>query len=171
MAKLVLLSAGLTGRTHELKVEKTTIGRVEDNTFPITEASVSSHHCEIILKGEDFVVKDLGSTNGTFIAGEKITESVLKPGQILRLGQIEMRLETEATPAPSAKRLDQTMVMQRGVQLSELEAGGGKPAFDKSGSGFSKKDNKVNKIFLFAGIGMGLVIVGLLLYVFLIASK
>src|SRR5215510_2155179 len=100
MAKLVLLSAGMTGRTHELKVDKTTVGRLEDNTFQIAEPSVSSHHCEILLRGSDVVVHDLDSTNGTFINGEKVTESVLKPGQILRLGQVEMRLETDA-PAPT----------------------------------------------------------------------
>src|SRR5215470_17004173 len=104
MAKLVLLSAGMTGRTHELKVDKTTIGRVEDNTFQIAEPSVSSHHCEVWLKGSDVVVKDLGSTNGTFINNEKVTETVLKPGQVLRLGQIEMRLETDAPPAPAPKK-------------------------------------------------------------------
>ena len=85
----------MTGRTHELKVDKTTIGRVEDNIFQIAEPSVSSHHCEILLQGNEVVVRDLNSTNGTFINGEKITEKVLKPGQILRLGQIEMRLETD----------------------------------------------------------------------------
>src|SRR4051794_2019984 len=106
MAKLVVLSAGMTGRTHELKVDKTTIGRVEDNTFQIAEPSVSSHHCEVLLRGSDIVVKDLNSTNGTFINGEKVTETVLKPGQVLRLGQIEMRLETEAIAAP-AKKVDQ----------------------------------------------------------------
>src|SRR6058998_2989411 len=99
MAKLVLLSAGLTGRSHELKVDKTTIGRLEDNTFQIAEPSVSSHHCEILLRGADVVVKDLNSTNGTFINGEKVTETVLKAGQVLRLGQIEMRLETDSTPS------------------------------------------------------------------------
>src|SRR3974390_2411377 len=92
MAKLVLLSAGMTGRTYDLKVEKTTVGRVEDNVFQIAESSVSSHHCEILLRGNDVVVHDLNSTNGTFINGEKVSESPLKPGQILRLGQIEMRL-------------------------------------------------------------------------------
>ncbi|MEY2428549.1 MAG: Inner rane component of cytoplasmic domain, partial [Verrucomicrobiota bacterium] len=56
MAKLVLLSAGMTGRTHELKVDKTTIGRVEDNTFQISEPSVSSHHCEVLLQGPEVVV-------------------------------------------------------------------------------------------------------------------
>src|SRR5256885_1136696 len=127
MAKLVLLSAGMTGRIHELKVDKTTIGRVDDNTFQIAEPSVSSHHCEILLRGNDVVVHDLNSTNGTYINGEKITESVIKPGQVLRLGQIEMRLDTDASgaapalppattsaPSPPAKKpMDQTMVMQR----------------------------------------------------------
>ena len=72
MAKLVVLSAGMTGRTHDLQVDKTTIGRVEDNTFQIAEPSVSSHHCEILLRGTDVVVHDLNSTNGTFINGATV---------------------------------------------------------------------------------------------------
>src|ERR1044072_4777016 len=94
MPRLVLLSEGFTGRIYELKTDKTTLGRVPDNAFEIAEASVSSHHCEILQRGSDIVIKDLGSTNGTFINGEKIEEAVLKPGQILRVGMIEMRLET-----------------------------------------------------------------------------
>src|SRR5438067_12280778 len=165
MAKLVLLSAGMTGRTHELKVDKTTIGRVEDNTFQIAEPSVSSHHCEVLLRGGDIVVHDLNSTNGTFINGEKVSESVLKPGQVLRLGQIEMRLETEApagaAAAPPKKALDHTMVMQRGVKMDELEQGT-RGGFDTTSKGFSKKDNKANKVFwILAGV-VGFVIVCLL---------
>jgi pSer/pThr/pTyr-binding forkhead associated (FHA) protein len=165
MAKLVLLSAGMTGRTHELKAEKTTVGRVEDNSFQIAEPSVSSHHCEVMLRGNDIVVKDLNSTNGTFINGEKVTESALKPGQILRLGQIEMRLETDAPP-PSPKKLEQTMVMQRGVSLNELEQGARGGPFDTKGTGFSKKDNKVNTIVITVCVVLGVVIAGLLIYVF-----
>src|ERR1043166_2843900 len=163
MAKLVLLSAGMTGRTHELKVDKTTIGRVEDNTFQIAEPSVSSHHCEVLLRGSDVVVKDLNSTNGSFINGEKIAESVLKPGQILRLGQIEMRLETESAPAPK-KSLDQTMVMQRGVSLTQLEQGTRAGGFDTASKGFSKKENSINKIFIIVACLVGAVIVLLLLF-------
>ncbi len=170
MAKLVLLSAGMTGRTHELKAEKTTIGRVEDNMFQIAEPSVSSHHCEILLKGHDVVVRDLNSTNGTFINGDKVTESPLKPGQILRLGQIEMRLETDGAPS-APKKLDQTMVMQRGVALSELEQTARGVGFDTKGTGFSKKDNKVNKIVITACAVLGAIIIILLLYVFAIAGK
>ena len=165
MAKLVLLSAGMTGRTHELKAEKTTVGRVEDNSFQIAEPSVSSHHCEVMLHGNDITVKDLNSTNGTFINGEKVSESALKPGQILRLGQIEMRLETD-TPPPSPKKLEQTMVMQRGVSLNELEQGARGGPFDTKGTGFSKKDNKVNTIVITVCVVLGVVIAGLLIYVF-----
>jgi len=160
----------MTGRTHDLKAEKTTVGRVEDNMFQIAEPSVSSHHCEVVLRGHDVIVRDLNSTNGTFINGEKITESPIKPGQILRLGQIEMRLETDAPPAPSKKPLDQTMVMQRGVSLTELETGA-RRGFDTKGTGFAKKDNKVNKIVITVCVVLGVVIVGLLLYVFAIASN
>jgi len=173
----------MTGRTHELKVDKTTIGRVEDNTFQIAEPSVSSHHCEVLLRGSDVVVRDLNSTNGTFINGEKVTETVLKPGQVLRLGQIEMRLETEgmlssapaapanapSTPAPSSapkKQFDQTVVMQRGVSLEQLEQGRG-GGLGAAGKGFSKKDNKANKIIWIVAGSVGLVIVLVLLYVFL----
>jgi len=160
----------MTGRTHELKTEKTTVGRVEDNTFQIAEPSVSSHHAEVLLRGNDVIVKDLNSTNGTFINGEKITESTIKPGQILRLGQIEMRLETDTPPSTSKKALDQTMVMQRGVSLTELETGA-RRGFDSKGTGFAKKDNKVNKIVITACIVLGVVIVVLLLYVFAIAGN
>lgn len=168
MAKLVLLSPGMTGRTHELKGEKTTIGRVEDNTFQIAEASVSSHHCEVLLKGNEVVVRDLSSTNGTFIGSEKITESVLKPGQVLRLGQVEMRLETD-TPAAATKRLDTTMVMQRGVSLNELEKTGTRPGgFDTASKGFSKKDDKFSKLFWIGAGVFGLLI--LLVIAYLIMS-
>lgn len=173
MAKLVLLSTGMTGRTHELKADKTTIGRLEDNTFQIAEPSVSSHHCEVYVRGNDIVVRDLNSTNGTYIGSDKVTESVLKPGQVLRLGQIEMRLETEATAqaAASKKAIDTTLVMQRGVSLNELEKGGTRGGFDTASKGFSKKDNKVNKIFWAAAIFVGLLILlGIVYMIFMVKS-
>ena len=161
----------MTGRTHELKVDKTTIGRVEDNTFQIAEASISSHHCEILLRGNDVVLHDLNSTNGTFIGSEKVTESVLKPNQVFRLGQVEIRLETDAPGAPARKQLDQTLVMQRGVSLNDLEQGARVGGFDTKGSGFSKKDNKVNMIFWVVAGVVGLIIIGVLLYGLTIAGK
>ena len=172
MPKLVVLSEGLTGRSHELKVDKTTIGRLEDNTFQIAEQSVSSHHCEVLLKGNDVVIRDLNSTNGTYINGEKITEKVLKPGQILRLGQVEVRLETDGQPATPAapagkKQMENTRVIPRGVKLNEFEQGTSAVKFDKN-SPFAKKSNKTNMIFLTVGIVLGIIIVAGIVWAFII---
>ena len=154
----------MTGRTHQLKAEKTSIGRLDDNTFQIAEPSVSSHHCEVLLRGNDVLVRDLNSTNGTYIAGEKISEATLKPGQILRLGQVEMRLEPDTPPA-SPKKLDQTMVMQRGVSLNDLvEHGARAGGFDTASSGFAKKNNKANRIFWWTAGGFGAVLVCVILW-------
>src|SRR5450755_1032336 len=149
MAKLVIQNQGMTGRAHELKVDRTTIGRVEDNTFQIADPSVSSHHCEVHLHGNDILIRDLNSTNGSFINNEKFAEQVLKPGQTLRLGQVELKLEVEgaaatspSTAAPAKKSVDATMIMPRGVSLSDLEGGGRPSGFDTSKE-FSKKRNKV----------------------------
>ena len=175
MAKLVILSEGMTGRSHELTVDKTTIGRVEDNTFPIVDPSVSSHHCEIVLRGTDVVVHDLNSTNGTFIEGEKVSESVLKPGQILRLGQIQLRLEPvpASAPKPPAKKnpTDSTLMIPRGVSLNDLEQGGRQPGFGTSSKGFSKKTNKTNIVWILISIVAALVIGVLLLIAFTSAKQ
>ena len=166
MAKLVVLSEGMTGKSYELKVDKTTIGRVDDNNFQISEGSVSSHHCEVLLRGKDVVVKDLNSTNGTYINGERVTaEATLKPGQILRLGQIEMRLET-GEPIPGAKKqFDQTRVIG-GVKLGDFE-GGGRSVFDKD-SPFAKKSNKTAVIFITIGIVLAVII---LVFLFIAYTK
>jgi predicted component of type VI protein secretion system len=177
MARLVILSEGLGGQAHELKVDKTTIGRVDDNTFPVPEASVSSHHCEILLRGGDIVVRDLNSTNGTFINGHQVTgEAPLKNGQILRLGQVELRLEDGAAggappspsveaapkPAPAAKKLpDQTMVIPQGVKLGQEPST--TVTFNKSA--FAKKSNMGTKIFIGVIVLVGIAVVVLLVVV------
>jgi hypothetical protein len=162
MAKLVVLSAGLNGRTHDLNVDKTTIGRVEDNTFQIADPSVSSHHCEVILRGSDVVIKDLNSTNGSFINGEKISESVLKPAPAPAPASGG---SAPATPAASTPRkMDSTMVVPRGVNLNELSDGTRGPGFDTTSKGFSKKKNNTNMLFLYIGIGL-VVIIGIVLIV------
>ena len=170
MAKLVILTQGLNGRAHELNVDRTTVGRVEDNMFQIAETSVSSHHCEVLFRGSDVVIKDLNSTNGTFINDQPVTgESVLRPGQTLRLGTVELKLEggaaapANAAPEASAKTPPKnTIVTPRGVSLSELEGGGRPPGFDTSKE-FSKKRNRAGIYFWIAAGVVVVVIVVLLL--------
>ena len=187
MPKLVILNQGMTGRTFDMVVERTTVGRVEDNTFQIADGSVSSHHAEIILRGSEILIRDLNSTNGTFINNEKVTEAVLKPGQALRFGQVELKIDdgkpvaapsaptpanapgaapapAPAAPSPSKKTVEGTMIIPRGVSLEQLEQGGARaPGFDTKGTGFSKKTNKANTYFIIGGIIVGIIIVVLIL--------
>jgi pSer/pThr/pTyr-binding forkhead associated (FHA) protein len=158
MARLVILSEGFTGKAHELTVDKTTIGRVEDNTFPIPEASVSGHHCEVLRRGAEIIVHDLNSTNGTFLNGRQVTgEAVIKPGQILRLGQVELRLEDAgAEKAPPKKLPDQTMVIPQGVKLGQ-EPATKTVAFERTA--FTKKSNIGTKIFISVIVVLGLAVV------------
>ena len=167
MARLVVLSEGYTGLAYELKVEKTTVGRVDDNAFQIADASVSSHHCEIVQQGNDILVRDLNSTNGSYINGEQITEKVLKPGQILRLGSIDVRLEVPPPPGSSGKKVvDKTQVIKQGVKVDEFEKGGQPVKFDTEGT-FKKRSNKSTKIFIGLIILVVVVIVVLLVIAWL----
>jgi CheY-like chemotaxis protein len=102
MSRLVVITEGLTGLSHELGTHWVTIGRGDNNGFQIVETSISNQHCEVLLRGNELVVHDLLSTNGTFVGGRMITEAVLQPGQVLRLGQVELRLEFVNSPAPAA---------------------------------------------------------------------
>ena len=192
MAKLVILNQGMTGRIFDLNVERTTVGRVEDNTFQIADGSVSSHHAEILLHGSEILIRDLNSTNGSFINNEKIAEAILKPGQTLRFGQVELKIDDGKpmpaggtvppsaiggnTPAPMPlssgpgpampKRQGEgsTMVMPRGVSLQDLEQGGARPPGFDTNTAFTKKKSKVNKVFVIAVVVAAVVIIGLILY-------
>jgi len=103
MSKLLL-----TGLTHpgtfELEPGFNAVGRNPTNDFRLQDATVSSFHCEIVVSEDSVLVRDLGSTNGTYIDGQAIVEAQLKPDQILRLGSAELRLEEQpvAQPAPVA---------------------------------------------------------------------
>jgi hypothetical protein len=96
MAKLTL-----QGITHAGDVELVdgliSIGRNPTNDFRVSDPTVSSFHCELIISGETVLVRDLKSTNGTFIDQEQVQESFLHPGQILRLGEAELRLAGDAS--------------------------------------------------------------------------
>ena len=80
----------------ELRAGSNRLGRAGNNDFQIDHPTVSTSHCEIICEDGSVLVRDCGSTNGTFIDGTPIKEAQLNPGATLHLGDVELRLE----PAP-----------------------------------------------------------------------
>jgi hypothetical protein len=94
----------LTGITHpgeyELDEGLTSLGRNPTNDFRVPDSTVSSFHCELIVTSGSVLVRDLNSTNGTFINGEPVSEALLEPGHVLTLGHAELRLERREAPDP-----------------------------------------------------------------------
>ena len=97
MAKLIFTDKNHAGRIYELILERTTVGRGDQNTLMISDASLSALHCEILVNGAEVIVRDLGSRNGTFVNGAKLAnqQSQMKSGQTVRFGSVEARLELD----------------------------------------------------------------------------
>jgi pSer/pThr/pTyr-binding forkhead associated (FHA) protein len=95
--------------THEFVGPKLSIGRLGDNDVQIDDGSVSSHHAEIELVDSGAVLRDLGSTNGTFINGEQLVGEVgIAEGSEIYIGNVRTvfmePVESQAVeiePAPS----------------------------------------------------------------------
>jgi hypothetical protein len=96
MPTLVLQHGPEQGRVLELRAGLNTFGRAETNDFAIEDPSISAHHCVLSVNGEAVVVRDLDSTNGTFIDGESVHEGAYAAGQTLRLGDVELLWERAA---------------------------------------------------------------------------
>jgi len=73
--------------THELAGRVFRIGRNEGNDLTLNNPYISRYHAEIIPRGMNYHIRDLGSTSGTFVNGERIKQRNLKDGDSIRLGR------------------------------------------------------------------------------------
>ncbi len=85
------------GKTGTLSLPLIRIGSAADNDIVLTDRTVSRHHAEISLTSEGPQLRDLGSTNGTFIGQLRVTEAYLAPEVLCLLGhtRIQFRQRTE----------------------------------------------------------------------------
>lgn len=74
------------------------VGRSTGSDIFLVDPSVSRNHAVLELRGEDVVVRDCGSTNGTFVNGERVQLRTLRPGDRVAFGKTEMHLDTEDSP-------------------------------------------------------------------------
>jgi len=106
MTNRLLVNAG-TPQAWEIQLRPglNRIGRGEHNDFIIPHPSVSGSHCEIVVSPTGVALKDLGSTNGTFVGGTQVQEIALQHGQRVRLGHVEMMFEGAVAPASPVVRI------------------------------------------------------------------
>lgn len=98
MPRLVAQSPEFAGLIFDLTGPEITVGRLADNGVQVEHPSVSGHHAIFRLDGQDYFVRDLESTNGTRINGERIAQQKLRRNDILRLGNIELLYDSEHAP-------------------------------------------------------------------------
>lgn len=112
MAKLIFSGDKFNGRVYEIAAQRTTVGRGDANTLSIHDPSVSEHHCEIYDNGEDLIIHDLGSRNGTVVNGKLLhnAQAPLAHGEIVKFGAVEARLEIAHRASTSDTVTDVTAV-------------------------------------------------------------
>jgi transcriptional regulator with GAF, ATPase, and Fis domain len=93
---LLVLSGEQKGTQHVLDGDLLRIGKNEDNDLVLTDTTVSRDHCEIIRDPKGYLLRDLGSTNGTLLDGAEIREGYLRPGVVIAVGRIELQVRTYA---------------------------------------------------------------------------
>ena len=151
MPRLIIRSAESGPVTHELTEESITIGRAPENMIVLEDASVSGHHAQLQRSGDVYRIKDLGSTNGTRVNSENVTEVTLRFGDRLRFGKLEARFEADlvggAEPLPEVAPIE--------AQPAEMSV---RPADFANASPFPRRKKEVDpmRTAIFAAAGIAL---------------
>jgi HD-GYP domain-containing protein (c-di-GMP phosphodiesterase class II) len=121
------------GRVFEVKDDVITLGRDESQTIQILDQGVSRTHAEIFRLGGLCFVRDLNSTNGTFVNNIKVMEEALKPGDEMLIGRTILSFEERIVeddpgqaltidgPEPTARRESRSFTTSRPTQVISHE--------------------------------------------------
>jgi transcriptional regulator with GAF, ATPase, and Fis domain len=88
--QLRVLSGPDEKKKFDLNRKSTRIGKKEDNDVMLMDNTVSRHHVEIEQTADSYLLKDMNSTNGTYINGLKVKEAYLSPGDVIKIGSSEI---------------------------------------------------------------------------------
>ncbi|MBT8495335.1 MAG: sigma 54-interacting transcriptional regulator [Deltaproteobacteria bacterium] len=91
--RLEVVSGPDAGMVKDIEAPVIRIGARRGNDLPLSDAKVSGLHCEIRLDERGYVLRDLDSTNGTFVAGYRLGEIYVPPGTLIALGTSKIRFE------------------------------------------------------------------------------
>jgi pSer/pThr/pTyr-binding forkhead associated (FHA) protein len=126
MARLILMFNKQVVKEYPLTKESVTIGRNEENTIQINNLAVSGYHARIDAAGNEFILTDLQSTNGTFINDKRVVSHKLSHGDNIIVGKhVVLFVGTgtevgEVKPAAPKTDLDKTMMLDTAKQKELL---------------------------------------------------
>ncbi len=93
---LVYAKGPRKGQRVELREQRTTLGRKGTNTIVLEDTVASSYHCEVVRDLNGYTLRDLGSTNGTLLNNEMVTEAALTHGARVRIGNTRLVFQDPA---------------------------------------------------------------------------
>jgi adenylate cyclase len=111
------------GQSYKITRPTTSIGRSSTCDIVLTDPLISRQHCQIILGMSGVHVKDLGSTNGTFINGAKISESPIRTQDIIAIGNTRLRFAVEVSTDKSDSKLSNINELAHKKLLTLYEVG------------------------------------------------
>jgi len=120
--QFVMRSGPAAGNTYPLEGPEISIGREPTCNIAINDAEVSRKHARLVWKEGGYAIEDLGSTNGTFVNGQRISGTyTLLPGEVVTFGEnisllYEALYDPNATMLSSSARGTETAVSMKPVQ-------------------------------------------------------
>jgi len=91
--KLVVLKGSMRGKELTVAGDVIRIGKADNNDLILHEDTVSRSHCEILRDAKGYLLRDLGSTNGTFLDGAEVREAYLRAGSAMTVGTVQIRFQ------------------------------------------------------------------------------
>jgi transcriptional regulator with GAF, ATPase, and Fis domain len=120
--KLVVLKGPERGNEHVISSDVIRVGKASENDLVITDETVSRTHFEIVRDAKGYLLRDLRSTNGTFLDGAEIKEAYIRAGSVIAAGAAELKFtpfEERIEILPSEKEALGPMV-GRSMQVREI---------------------------------------------------
>jgi pSer/pThr/pTyr-binding forkhead associated (FHA) protein len=104
VAKLTVIQSDSLEGDFPLEEEEILLGRDEEADITIDDKRISRQHCKISLAENGYVITDLGSSNGTFVNGQRVTEKPLEDGDQIQIGSSRFKFSLESPAIPGQKR-------------------------------------------------------------------
>ncbi len=165
---LLIVQGEEEGREIELHREEVTLGRGPENDLVFPDIACSRRHAMIERQGDDWLVIDLGSGNGTLVNGRKIQREVLRDGDEIEVGSTVIQFNQ-----PGAYPEDEPLGTDRTPPPSSTTVTGAATMADDEGTGWLTRitsDPKQRKYLIYGGAGLGGVILLMLIIKLIVGS-
>jgi len=151
--QFVMRSGPTPGVTFPLMGDQLIIGRDSSNGVPINDAEISRKHSRLSFQGGKYVIEDLGSTNGTFVNGQRLAGPVvLKPGDVVSLGEQIVLMYDVINQDPGATVATSRKAVQAAVPPPIQSA---PPVYASAPQGYpAAPAKKTNMTPIFIGVGV-----------------